>query len=101
MGSIKNPGKYLEFSIEGLDYYPWQDNIFSPDFKIVDGHLELPHKPGWGVEINQEWLSLANYHFKIVDGHLELPHKPGWGVEINQEWLSLANYQVSYTGSRF
>jgi L-alanine-DL-glutamate epimerase-like enolase superfamily enzyme len=61
MGSIKNPGKYLEFSIEGLDYYPWQDNIFSPDFKIVDGHLELPHKPGWGVEVNQEWLSLANY----------------------------------------
>ncbi len=61
MGSINNPGKYLEFSIEGLDYYPWQENIFSPDFKIVDGHLQLPHKPGWGVEINQEWLSLANY----------------------------------------
>ena len=40
----------MEFSIEGLDYYPWQDNIFSPDFKIVDGHLELPHKLGWGVE---------------------------------------------------
>ena len=27
MGSIENAGKYLEFSIEGLDYYPWQDNI--------------------------------------------------------------------------
>ena len=41
MGSINNPGKYLEFSIEGLDYYPWQDNIFTPDFKIVKGNLEM------------------------------------------------------------
>ena len=61
MGSIKNPGKYLEFSIEGLDYYPWQDKIFTPDFKIVDGYLEMPHKPGWGIEINSEWLSLAKH----------------------------------------
>ena len=59
MGSIKNPGKYLEFSIEGLDYYPWQDKIFTPDFKIVDGCLEMSHKPGWGIEINSEWLSLC------------------------------------------
>ena len=59
MGSIKNPGKYLEFSIEGLDYYPWQDNIFTPDFKIVKGSLEMPHKPGWGIEINKDWLSCA------------------------------------------
>ncbi len=61
MGSIKNPGKYLEFSIEGLDYYPWQDKIFTPDFKIVDGCLEMSHKPGWGIEINSEWLSLAKH----------------------------------------
>ena len=61
MGSIKNPGKYLEFSIEGLDYYPWQDKIFTPDFKIVDGYLEMPHKPGWGIEINRERLSLAKH----------------------------------------
>ena len=61
MGSIKNPGKYLEFSIEGLDYYPWQDNLFYPNYKIIDGCLEMNHKPGWGVEINQEWLSLSDY----------------------------------------
>jgi len=61
MGAIKNPGKYLEFSIEGLNYYPWQDNLFNPNFKVVDGHLEMNHKPGWGVEINQEWLSLSEY----------------------------------------
>ena len=26
--AIPNPGKYLEFSIEGEDYYPWQKNLF-------------------------------------------------------------------------
>ena len=61
MGSIPNAGKYLEFSIEGLDYYPWQDNIFSPRFKIVEGRLLMNHKPGWGVEVNPEWLSHSNY----------------------------------------
>ena len=25
--AIPNAGKYLEFSIEGLDYYPWQDGL--------------------------------------------------------------------------
>ena len=61
MGSIPNAGKYLEFSIEGLDYYPWQDNIFTPNFEIVNGHLQMPHNAGWGIEINPEWLSQSNY----------------------------------------
>ena len=51
MGSIKNPGKYLEFSIEGLDYYPWQDNIFTPDFKIVKGSLEMSHSPAGELKL--------------------------------------------------
>jgi len=61
MGSISNAGKYLEFSIEGLDYYPWQDNIFSPSFIIVEGRLLMKAKPGWGIEINPDWLSQSNY----------------------------------------
>ena len=66
MGSIKNPGKYLEFSIEGLDYYPWKDNIFTPDFKIVNGSLEMSHMPGWGIEINKEWLSCAKHQVSFA-----------------------------------
>src|SRR5580692_1343970 len=31
LGAIPNPGKYLEFSIEGLDYYPWQKDLFLGD----------------------------------------------------------------------
>ena len=29
--AIPNAGKYLEFSIEGLDYYPWQTGLFLGD----------------------------------------------------------------------
>ena len=61
MGAIPNAGKYLEFSIEGLDYYPWQANIFSPNFEIVKGQLIMNHQPGWGIELNPEWLSQAHY----------------------------------------
>ena len=60
--AIPNPGKYLEFSIEGLDYYPWQDGLFLGDpYRIVDGHAIVPDAPGWGVEINPEFLDRASY----------------------------------------
>lgn len=57
LGAIPNAGKYLEFSIEGLDYYPWQENVFLGDpFAITDGHATIPSAPGWGVDINPTWL---------------------------------------------
>ena len=60
--AIPNAGKYLEFSIEGLDYYPWQENLFveSP-FNISDGKVTVTDQPGWGVEINPQWLASADY----------------------------------------
>lgn len=60
--AIPNPGKYLEFSIEGPDYYPWQEGLFveSP-YLIRDGHVELPSGPGWGVEIHPGWLERAKH----------------------------------------
>jgi L-alanine-DL-glutamate epimerase-like enolase superfamily enzyme len=61
MAAIPNAGKYLEFSIEGLDYYPWQANIFKPNFDIQHGELIMPHKPGWGIELDAEWLSRADH----------------------------------------
>jgi L-alanine-DL-glutamate epimerase-like enolase superfamily enzyme len=60
--AIPNAGKYLEFSIEGLDYYPWQDGLFLNDpYKIVDGCATVTDLPGWGVEINPAWLEKASY----------------------------------------
>ena len=66
--SIPNAGKYLEFSIEGLDYYPWQDRIFVEDpFTIDDGHATVTDAPGWGVEVSPEWLSKSTYERSVLD----------------------------------
>ena len=60
--AIPNAGKYLEFSIEGADYYPWQQNLFveSP-YNIDEGQATVTDKPGWGVDINPDWLDTAKY----------------------------------------
>ena len=60
--AIPNPGKYLEFSIEGPDYYPWQEGLFvrSP-YQVRDGHVAISPEPGWGVEVHPEWLQRASY----------------------------------------
>jgi L-alanine-DL-glutamate epimerase-like enolase superfamily enzyme len=65
--AIPNAGKYLEFSIEEEDYYPWQKDLFLGDpFKVVDGKVEITDTPGWGVEINPEWLRNANRQVSVV-----------------------------------
>ena len=62
LGAIPNAGKYLEFSIEGPDYYPWQENLFLGNpFAIDGGCVTIPAAPGWGVEINPAWLAAARY----------------------------------------
>ncbi|MFN0114070.1 MAG: mandelate racemase/muconate lactonizing enzyme family protein [Paracoccaceae bacterium] len=60
--AIPNPGKYLEFSIEGSDYYPWQEGLFLGDpYHIEDGCATVTDAPGWGVEIDPAWLERAAY----------------------------------------
>ena len=60
--AIPNAGKYLEFSIEEEDYYPWQVGLFLGDpYRIEDGKAEVTDQPGWGVEINPAWLETAQY----------------------------------------
>jgi L-alanine-DL-glutamate epimerase-like enolase superfamily enzyme len=60
--AIPNAGNYLEFSIEGADYYPWQEGIFvkSP-YDIDNGHVAVTDEPGWGIEIHPEWLARSQY----------------------------------------
>ncbi len=60
--ALPNAGKYLEFSIEGRDYYPWQEGLFVNDpYRIEDGQAVVTDAPGWGVEISPEWLSRSAY----------------------------------------
>jgi len=62
LGAIPNAGKYLEFSIEGPEYYPWQQELFLGDpYRIKDGKATIPDAPGWGVEINPAWLEKAQH----------------------------------------
>jgi L-alanine-DL-glutamate epimerase-like enolase superfamily enzyme len=60
--AIPNAGPYLEFSIEGPEYYPWQQELFVQDpYGIRDGKATVTDQPGWGVEIRPEWLAKASY----------------------------------------
>lgn len=60
--AIPNAGKYLEFSIEGDDYYPWQRDLFlGTPFEVKDGCVTVADLPGWGVDINPAWLERASY----------------------------------------
>lgn len=62
LGAIGNAGKYLEFSIEGPDYYPWQEGLFRrAPYAVADGKVTIPDEPGWGVEIDPAWLERAAY----------------------------------------
>ena len=62
LGAIPNAGKYLELSIEGADYYPWQQELFIGDpYRVEAGRVQIPSAPGWGVEINPAWLDRAEY----------------------------------------
>ncbi len=65
--AIPNAGKYLEFSIEGADYYPWQQDLFVENpYGIQNGHATVLDKPGWGIEINPEWLTQSTYQISVA-----------------------------------
>jgi L-alanine-DL-glutamate epimerase-like enolase superfamily enzyme len=66
--AIPNAGRYLEFSIEGDDYYPWQRDLFLDNpYTITDGKALVSDEPGWGVEINPEWLAKSTYKCSARD----------------------------------
>ena len=66
--ALPNAGKYLELSIEGDDYYPWQRDLFQGQaFAVTDGHVTVTDSPGWGVDINPAWLDRATYTEAAVE----------------------------------
>ena len=66
--AIPNAGKYLEFSIEGRDYYPWQEELFvASPYLIENGQARVTNAPGWGVEISPNWLAKSTYQISKMD----------------------------------
>jgi L-alanine-DL-glutamate epimerase-like enolase superfamily enzyme len=62
MRAMPNAGRYLEFSIEGDDYYPWQRDLFrTAPYTVEDGKVQVTEAPGWGIEINPDWLARSDY----------------------------------------
>mgnify|MGYP006163291323 CR=1 FL=1 len=37
-----------------IDDVPWKDDLVTHPPEIVDGHLILPDRPGWGTDVNEE-----------------------------------------------
>ncbi len=68
LAAIPNAGDYLEFSIEGPDYYPWQEGLFrNSPYAVLDGKVTIGAEPGWGVEISSEWLARSRYQMSEVE----------------------------------
>jgi L-alanine-DL-glutamate epimerase-like enolase superfamily enzyme len=58
LGAIPNAGDYLEFSIEDQKGHL---GMYAPVLEAVDGCVQIPDGPGWGVAINEEWLAKAEH----------------------------------------
>jgi len=66
--ALPNAGKYLEFSIEGPDYYPWQEGLFENDpYRVENGRLCVTEAPGWGAVPNPAWLEKAQYRISRTE----------------------------------
>jgi len=56
LAAIPNAGPHFEYSIEST---PWTDGLYAPALDVHDGQVEIPAGPGWGVQINPDWLAGA------------------------------------------
>jgi len=57
LAGIDNAAPYVEYSIE--DH--WAEGMLSDLPDVEDGEIQVPDGPGWGVEIDSEWLETAQY----------------------------------------
>ena len=67
MGAIDNAGPYVEFSIEDENFYPWQYDVYDSLPVAIDGKVQIPEEPGWGVNIRAAWLENSSYQISEVE----------------------------------
>ena len=49
-------GRWQEWSIETTG---WSEGIYGPMLRVVDGTVEVPTSPGWGVELDPLFVRTA------------------------------------------
>jgi L-alanine-DL-glutamate epimerase-like enolase superfamily enzyme len=59
MGAIPNARPEVEFSIEPQG---WADGLFEPALRVVNGSVQIPSGPGWGVTISEAWMADSQCH---------------------------------------
>ena len=60
--AIPNAEQYLEYSIETEEGVNKEaEKIFGPRLKVTDGKVNVSDEPGWGIQINKDWLQKADY----------------------------------------
>jgi L-alanine-DL-glutamate epimerase-like enolase superfamily enzyme len=57
MAAIPNPGPVVEFTIEGD--MNRGGALYNPPLAVEEGKVKIPDGPGWGVQINPDWLAKA------------------------------------------
>ncbi len=57
MGAIANAGPYVEYSIEDQTAFA---ALYTPPLRVVDGHVQIPAEPGWGVTVSPDWIENAD-----------------------------------------
>ena len=65
MAAIPNAGPYLEY---GIEESPWASDAFSPVLEMDDGMVAIPEGPGWGSDMNEDWLSRAEHRCTELAG---------------------------------
>ena len=58
IGAIPNAGPHVEYSIEP-PICP--EGLYVPAPVVQHGQVDIPDGPGWGVEINPDWLKTADH----------------------------------------
>ncbi|MFH5182330.1 mandelate racemase/muconate lactonizing enzyme family protein [Paenibacillus sp. TAB 01] len=56
--AIPNAGKYMEYTIEED---AWTNGLFTEPLQVIDGQVQVPQGPGWGITVRPEWLEQADY----------------------------------------
>jgi L-alanine-DL-glutamate epimerase-like enolase superfamily enzyme len=63
MGALPNAGPYVEFSIEPT---PWAEGLYTPALEVCNGAVQIPEGPGWGVDVNPDWLAGSQHQVSTL-----------------------------------